>query len=239
MNLIEKGVSRYSAKARGKRAAVFRRCFRLDERTRILDLGAAAGAAIHAVLEGTPVTPGNVYIADIDSSLIQRGARTYGYVPVLIGESERLPFADGFFDIVYCSSVIEHVTVPKERVWSLYSDREFEARAFERQRAFAREIRRLGRQYFVQTPYRHFPVESHTWLPGAAWLPRRLLVPLLKFTNAIWIKKTQPDWHLLTRSQLAAMFAEAEIISEKWCGLTKSLMAVYTRRRPEGCPGPR
>ena len=44
-----------------------------------------------------------------------------------------LPFADGEFDLVYCSSVVEHVP-PARRA------------------AFAAEIRRVGRGWFVQTP---------------------------------------------------------------------------------------
>lgn len=71
--------------------------------------------------------------------------------------------------------MIEHVTVPKARVWELRSGVQFRREARERQRAFADEVRRLGRQYFVQTPYRHFPIESHScclsWAGsrGARW----------------------------------------------------------------------
>ncbi len=46
-----------------------------------------------------------------------------------------LPFADDEFDLVYCSSVIEHVP-PARRA------------------AFAAEARRVGRGWFVQTPAR-------------------------------------------------------------------------------------
>src|SRR2546430_3617005 len=63
-----------------------------------------------------------------------------------------LPFADGEFDLVYCSSVIEHVA-PARRA------------------AFAAEIRRVGRGWFVQTPALSFPIEPHSLLPAAHWLP--------------------------------------------------------------------
>lgn len=157
---------------------------------------------------------------------MHKGASKYGFQPVVIDESGRLPFDDGFFDIVYCSSVIEHVTIPKEEVWTLKSGREFRRRAALRQLQFADEIRRLGRRYYVQTPYRHFLFESHSWLPFVAWLPRRLLIPVLRFANMIWIKRTSPDWHLLDRSEMASLFPEADIANEKSMGLTKSLMAV-------------
>ena len=98
-----------AARARQRRAALFRNAFPLSAETRILDLGSESGGHIHSVLQGTAVSPQNVYIADIRLDAIARGAKQYGFQPVALGESGELPFPDGFFDIVYCSSVIEHV----------------------------------------------------------------------------------------------------------------------------------
>lgn len=229
MEFIRSWVSSLSVRARHRRAVEFRRRFELNEGTRILDLGSGSGANIHSVLQGTPVRPENVYIADIDPALVARGSKQFGYVPVLIGESERLQFEDGFFDIVFCSSVIEHATVPKQEVWSLRSGSEFKERSLAHQRIFAHEIERLGRRYFVQTPYRHFPVESHTWLPFVAWLPRRSLIPVLRISNRFWVKKTSPDWYLLNRSELKSLFSDAVIVSESYLGMTKSIMAIGGR----------
>jgi SAM-dependent methyltransferase len=221
---------RFSSRARGRRAALFRADFRLTEDMRILDLGSEWGANIHAVLEGTPVKPGNVFIADINPHALERGRQEFGFVPVLVGQSGRLPFPDGYFDVVYCSSVIEHVTVPKDLVWSLRSGREFRVRSLAHQRDFAREIQRVGRQFFVQTPYRWFLVESHSWLPFVAWMPRRAQLPILRTAARFWPKSTHPDWYLLDRRELKSLFEDAEIRTEKWMGLTKSLMAV--KREP-------
>lgn len=217
---------RFAKRARSKRAALFRSLFKLDRNTKLLDLGSEGGAHINAVLEGTPVEPANVYIADIDAEGVLRGSRKFGYTPVVIGEAQTLPFPERFFDIVFCSSVIEHVTVPKHQVWQLRSGRVFRHEARKRQQAFANEIRRLGKSYFVQTPYKHFPIESHSLLPFLAWLPRRVLIPTLRLVNPIWITQTAPDWHLLDRRQFAELFDAATIIEEKVLGLTKSLMAV-------------
>lgn len=198
----------------------------LDENTRILDLGSEAGHNIRAVLNGTPARPNNVYIADIDERLVMEGAKRYGFVPVVIDESARLPFPNGYFDIVYCSAVIEHVTVEKENIWSIRSGRAFKSRSLKHQQEFAREIQRVGRQYFVQTPYKHFPIESHTWLPFLAWLPRSALIKVIAFTNRCWIRKTIPDWNLLNMEEMSSLFQDARIIREKSLGLTKSIMAV-------------
>lgn len=230
MNPITKLAKAYSKRAREKRAFMFRKEFLINENTKLLDLGSETGSNIHAVLQGTSFRPQNIYIADIDSSFIKKGATTYGFVPVLISESKQLPFDDGFFDIVYCSSVIEHVTVPKEQVWSLFSGKEFKNKSLNRQKEFANEIRRLGKQYFVQTPYKHFPIESHSWLPFIGWLPRKVLIPTLKFTNAFWVKKTSPDWYLLNRNEMSSLFPDANIVSEKSLGLTKSIMAIKNHK---------
>jgi len=226
MNPITNLVKYFSKQARDKRAAIFRNLFSLDENTRILDLGSESGANINAVLKGTRVQNKHVYIADIEPEVVAKGSNKYGFIPVAINESEALPFEDNFFDIVYCSSVIEHVTIPKEKIWNSYSGHSFKAESLIRQKEFAEEVKRLGKQYFVQTPYKHFPIESHSWLPFIAWLPRWLLIPILRITNLFWVKKTSPDWHLLNKREMLELFNDAEIIEEKEFGLTKSIMAV-------------
>jgi SAM-dependent methyltransferase len=217
---------RYMSAARGNRRRVFLRHFVIDPRTRLLDLGSEDGSAIHKVLQGQPYVPANIFIADLDQEVIDRGQARYRFTPVRIGESGVLPFADGHFDIVYASSVIEHVTVPKDAVYAVASSREFRQQAQARQQQFAAEIRRTGKGYFVQTPNRDFPIEAHTWMPFVGWLPRELQIPLIRFLNRFWIKKTQPDFHLLTRAELASLFPEARIVSERSLGLVKSWMAI-------------
>jgi SAM-dependent methyltransferase len=215
-----------SMRARSRRAVTFRAIFVLHPELRTLDLGSESGAAIALVLEGTPIKKENVYIADIEKGLLDDGERRFGFQGVLIPETGVLPFPDKYFDIVYCSSVIEHVTVNKSEVWSIRSGEEFRRQAGVRQRFFADEIRRLGRAYYVQTPNRRFPIESHSWLPFVAYFPRSVLIPLLSISNRVWIKKTEPDWNLLTGKELSSLFPGAMIIDEKVLGCTKSLMAV-------------
>src|SRR5690606_27689248 len=94
-------VNRVRTDARAKRARVFLEHFEIWRSTRILDLGSENGEHIASVLAGTPISPSNVYIADIDSSAVLNGHRRFGFEPVHIPESGRLPFDDGFFDIVY------------------------------------------------------------------------------------------------------------------------------------------
>jgi hypothetical protein len=224
----------YSNRARRKRARLFWRELAPTGKDRILDLGSEDGSHIASVLPYRE----NVVIADIDPEALERGRRNHGFETVLLDESEKLPFADGEFDIVFCSSVIEHVTVDKELLREYRTQREFGAAAFEHQRRFAAEIERVGRRFFVQTPNKWFPIESHTWLPlPIVLLPRRLQLPFVAWVSRWWIKGTQLDWNLLTRKQMAKLFPSARIVVERSLGLPKSLIAI--RRQGSGPYGSR
>ena len=112
-----------------------------------------------------------------------------------------LPFADGEFDLAYCSSVIEHVAP---------ADRE----------AFARELRRVARGWYVQTPAFSFPIEPHALLPAAHWLPARLRRPY-------WRLGVAGDWEqieLLRRAEMTALFGQP--VAERAGPLVKSWVSV-------------
>jgi hypothetical protein len=111
--------------------------------------------------------------------------------------TERLPFEDGAFDLAYANSVIEHI--PRERRF-----------------AFAREVRRVARGWYVQTPAIAFPIEPHSLLPGAHWLP-------MSIRRRYWRLGAGSDVdeiNLLRRCELEALFGPA--IPERWGPLTKS-----------------
>ena len=120
--------------------------------------------------------------------------------------AQRLPFDDGAFDLAYSSSVIEHVEP-------------------ERRAAFAGEVRRVARGFFVQTPARSFPIEPHALLPFAHWLAPTLRRPYWRLGAA----GTWEDIQLLRRAELAALFGEP-ILAERYAGLVKSWIAL----RPVG-----
>ena len=213
----------YSARSRARRGRLFRSLMVLSDEDRVLDLGSEDGSHVAALLPGR----GNVWIADIDPVRLALGRERFGFETVLLDESGRLPLPDGAFDCIFASSVIEHVTVDKDRLYDYRSNAEFARDALDRQRRFAEEIRRVGKRYFVQTPNRWFVIESHTWMPlPVTLLPRRVLVRLIAFLNRWWPKKTAPDFHLLTAAQLQRLFPDAEIVRERSLGMTKSLIAV-------------
>lgn len=114
-----------------------------------------------------------------------------------------LPFADDEFDLAYCSSVIEHV--PPDR-----------------RAAFAAELRRVGHSWFVQTPARSFPIEPHSLLPGAHWLPPALRKPYWRLGAAgAW-----EDISLLSRAEIENLFGPA--LPERVGPFVKSWVCVRT-----------
>jgi hypothetical protein len=227
---LQKLITRIRTDSRRKRSALFHATFTLTGQTRILDLGGANGVHVHALLSGTPVRPGNVHVADTDHAAVRSAAERFGYMPVPLEHDAPLPFADGWFDIVLCSSVLEHVTIPPQEIWHERSGARFRRRARARQSTFARELARVGRGYFVQVPYRWFPVETHTWLPLVAYLPRSWQCTLIAISNRVWIKQTVPDFHLPTVREMREYFPAAQLQRERFLGLTKSLIAIRRRQ---------
>jgi hypothetical protein len=133
------------------------------------------------------------------------------------GDGTNLPFADGEFDICFSNSTIEHV------------------HTYERQRAFASELRRVGKGIWMQTPARSFPFEPH-WLGFFIhWLPKRWQRRVARnFTVWGWVNRpTQQqvdalvdEYRLLDGRELRELFPDCEIRRERFLGLTKSFVAV-------------
>lgn len=216
-----------SAQARERRGAQFIALMALQPHHRVLDLGGGDGGHFHAIAPNHK----NVLVADYLESDLERARAVYGYQTQQIDAARGdLPFADQSFDVVFCSSVIEHVTGPKDDVLAMNDNDRFDALAKDCQARFAAEIRRIAKAYFVQTPHRRFPIEPHSMLPQPViYLPRGMQKSLMRTIAPVWIANVQPDWRLLDEDDMLALFPDAEIISEKMAGLTKSIIAV---RRP-------
>ena len=116
--------------------------------------------------------------------------------------TERLPFDDDVFDLAYSSSVVEHVD-PGRRA------------------AFAAEIKRVARGWFVQTPAWSFPIEPHALLPFAHWLPPAARRPYWRLGAA----GSWEDIRLLRRGELELLFGEP-ILAERFGGIVKSWIAL-------------
>jgi SAM-dependent methyltransferase len=200
-----------SLRFRRRRMQRFLRAFPVTGETRILDIGGTPDCW-ELIAERPRVTLLNTPRAKADL----RGAAAW-----VAGDGRALPFLDQSFDIVFSNSVIEHV-----------GDRASQAR-------FAREVARVGRAFWVQTPNRWFPVEQHLLTPIVHWLPRtwqRALVPRFTVWSAVtpvtpdrrrfYLEHYLSDVRLLAAGELERLFPGARIVRERFCGWTKSLIAV-------------
>ena len=97
----------------------------------------------------------------------------------------------------------------------------------------------MGRSYFVQTPSIAFPVEPHYLTPFVHWLPKGLRRRLVRrFTLWAWITHPTQGYvdqlvdeiRLLTRTELSALFPGAAILTERFCCLPKSAIAIKRGR---------
>lgn len=137
---------------------------------------------------------------------------------ILEGDARSMSqFGDLEFDVVFSNSVIEHVG------------------SFADQRRMAEEVMRVGRSFFLQTPNRFFPMEPHALFPGFQFLPLALRVWLVRHFPMGWIGRI-PEYEkayarvasieLLSRGRISRLFPEAEIIPERFAGMTKSFMVL-------------
>jgi SAM-dependent methyltransferase len=108
----------------------------------------------------------------------------YPDISYVQGDALALPFEDGAFDVVFSNAVIEHVGGREE------------------QRKLVSEALRVGRQVFITTPNRRFPLEVHTRLPLVHWLPDRVAHPLYDAVGKGFAK----DVHLLTPRTFESLF---------------------------------
>ncbi len=139
---------------------------------------------------------------------------------LVFANGTRLPFPDQSFDLVFSNSVIEHVG------------------GFHAQQQLAAEIARVGRNYWVQTPNRYFPVEQHLMTPFVHWLPKSIQSWLVRnatvwafVTNAepqerqFYLEHFLRDVRLLDCASMKELFPGATIHRERFLGWTKSLIA--------------
>jgi hypothetical protein len=183
--------------------ALFCERFSINRNTNVLDMG--GGAFNWTIIPDRP----RVTILDVYEHDNKADWATY-----VIGDGCRTSFKSSSFDVVFSNSVIEHVG------------------GIERQRQFAEECMRCGRGFFVQTPNKWFPVDTHTLMPFVHWVPR-LFRRMIRFSpRFVFFRPDACDLNdfsnmrLLGKRDLQILFPGAEIIEEKFWGITKSLIAV-------------
>jgi len=173
----------------------------------VLDIGGDARAWRTSGLRPAHVTLLNLTEQDVDEP----------WMSAIVGDAceplKGIPQAD----LVYSNSVIEHVGGHWRRM------------------RLAEGIRNAASHYWVQTPYRYFPVEPHFLFPGLQYLPKAaqsaviVLWPFGNYRNVHDYTEALEgamNLELLSISELSAYFPDAKIRKEKIMMLTKSVIAV-------------
>jgi hypothetical protein len=126
-----------------------------------------------------------------------------------------LPFPDQSFDVVFSNSLIEHL-----ETW-------------ERQQKFTAEAQRVGRRVWIQTPDPRFPIEIHLLAPFVHWLPTRWQLDAARYLSIRrWVDHSEPpeiilsSLRLIPRRELEELFPQGKIVTERFAGIPKSLIAV-------------
>lgn len=209
-----------AARARARRFDQFLARFPDLGSMRVLDLGGEA----HTWL-GHSVRPASVLLLNLDWRAEAQKRELAGtpeseWIEPLGGDACSPPpeLAQDHFDLVYSNSVIEHVG------------------GHLRRRYFAHHVRELGDHYWIQTPYRYFPLEPHWLFPGFQFLPLRARGAVHRRwpIGSSAGRSDSPeravgivlDVELLSASAMSFYFPDGELLRERIGGVTKSLIAV-------------
>jgi hypothetical protein len=156
--------------------------------------------------------PVDITILNLPGELGARAPSVRGITYVEADGCHMPQYKDAEFDIAFSNSVIEHV-----------GDED-------RQRAFASEIRRVGKAYWVQTPAIWFPLEPHARMPFWWFYPEALRRALL----GRW-RERLPEWtdmvegtRVLSQRQLRDYFPDGVLWVERLLGVPKSYCCYRT-----------
>lgn len=206
---------------RVRRFKAFMRTFQPGEATRVLDVGVEAGGGPTSnYFERAYPWPGRLVAAGLQGEPAICRRRGIGYVRA---DGCDLPFDDSQFDVVHCNAVVEHVG------------------SRERQRRFVSELCRVGRSVWLSTPNAASPLETHTLVPLAHWLPRPLCDAIYRRLGRGYFASVD-HLNLLGGGELRSLFPPAwregvDIRREWFCGLPVTLTAVVRQEREPAVDG--
>lgn len=119
--------------------------------------------------------------------------RDFPGVKFVQADGRSLPFADRQFDYVHSNATVEHVG------------------SREQQALFIREAWRLAKKgIFITTPNRWFPIELHTRLPFAHWLPASVFRSICRGLGMSFFA-SEENLNLLTARELKRLARQAGV----------------------------
>lgn len=174
---------------------------------RVLDLG---GTAVSWSVLG--LRPASVTVVNLDHD---GKSPPEPWMEIVHGDA----CAGGFgeYDLVFSNSLMEHLG------------------GHARRQQFANVVRESAPAWWVQTPYRYFPIEPHWVFPGFQFLPFRMRVLICQHWSMLNVPACKDpaeaadlvaSTELISGTEMRTYFPNSEIWYERIAGIPKSLVAI-------------
>jgi hypothetical protein len=193
-------------RCRQRRHEEFNRRFPDLEKMRVLDLGGTA-----ASWRAASVHPLSITLVNLEPE------KDHGESWMDIVHADACSGGFGEYDLVFSNSLLEHLG------------------GHARRQQFADVVRESAPNWWIQTPYRYFPIEPHWVFPGFQFLPfrvRREITQRWKIghmgarADTAEAARIVASVELISVTEMRAYFPDGEIWFERFAGLPKSLVAV-------------
>ncbi len=167
-----------------RRLALIRRYAPLEDK-RILDVGCGLGTYVKKMRDFSE----QVYGVDVDPQKVAEASQTLPNIQ--LAPAEKLPFPDGFFDVVLLHEVIEHVEDDRQAI------RE------------AHRVIKAGGRIVIFAPNRLYPLETH----GIFWRGKYRFgnVPLVNYLPGFLRQRLCPHVRTYTRGDIRRLFGGLDV----------------------------
>jgi len=167
-----------------RRLALIRRYAPLEGK-RILDVGCGLGTYVKKMCAFSE----EVYGVDVDPEKVAEASRTLPNIQ--LAPAEKLPFPDGFFDVVLLHEVIEHIEDDRQAI------RE------------AHRVIKGGGRIVIFAPNRLYPLETH----GIFWRGKYRFgnIPLVNYLPDFLRRRLCPHVRTYTRNDIRRLFEGLDV----------------------------
>lgn len=179
--MLRRAAALVSARSRSSKLELFLELMQPTAETTVVDVGVSDGGygadALGTANFFEALYPWPERITAVSTQYLEVFREAFPKVTAVRADGRSLPFADDEFDLGFSNAVVEHLP-------DLAS-----------QRAFVSELCRVSRRVFLTTPNRWFPVDTHTLVPLAHWLPderRDTIYRLLRKPEGVGLRLLSP-----------------------------------------------